>query len=263
MNEDKCKICNEDISNVDVVKACPKCGEIYHKSCYEVNGCQNYSCSAKSAGGYCDSCGHKLANNAIFCTNCGKKINHGKNICRHCGSTLQEDSEFCPICGFSQKPVEGITEEEVKTNTDIDNFVGAKAYYYRPKFKEMEITKNPISWNWCGFLFTAYWLAYRKQYFLLFIYELVVLVTFALILSGIITEDIEIILGIALSVFTGLFGNYLYMKKVNKNVEMMKNMNEDQKYYHCISKGGTSGWMIFIYIIITFICEALLLSFFS
>ena len=76
-------------------------------------------------------------------------------------------------------------------------------------------------------------------------------------------KDIEIILGIALSVFTGLFGNYLYMKKVNKNVEMMKNMNEDQKYYHCISKGGTSGWMIFIYIIITFICEALLLSFFS
>ena len=50
---------------------------------------------------FCNSCGTRLDNDALFCTNCGEKVSYDElaKHCVHCGCKLEDDAIFCSNCG--------------------------------------------------------------------------------------------------------------------------------------------------------------------
>lgn len=47
---------------------------------------------------------------------------------------------------------------------DLVTFIGPNSAYYLPRAVRMERSGSHASWNWAAFLFTPYWLLYRKNY---------------------------------------------------------------------------------------------------
>ncbi len=122
-----------------------------------------------------------------------------------------------PNQGYSTQPV-----------APYEAFVGSeKAAYYVPKFHQMQTTGQKTSWNWCSFLFGPYWLVYRKMY-LLAVLVLIIPMVVTGTLKGIgytLLDDGSFILnmlasmiGIAIAVLMGLFGNYIYKVHADKKI---------------------------------------------
>lgn len=262
MNDDKCKICNLTITSYDNVKVCPDCGECYHKSCYELNGCINPNCKKDNQVKKCSGCNSELANDAQFCTYCGKKVEIEANICKHCGNEYDPNSNFCPICGFNVNSHKNgdisLESVEAKTeNNDLNDFIQDKSDYYKSKFKEMEVSKKKVTWNWCAFLFGQAWYIYRKMWIPAIIFLLINTGLTALDFYGLIGENFVLIIDMAIWVFNGMFGNYIYMQYVNNNLKKLKDLDEDQKFYYCKRKGGTSIGILIFFLIVGMVISSL------
>ncbi len=52
---------------------------------------------------YCENCGAKLINGAIFCDKCGTKVEVSNNICKKCGYQFERFGKFCPKCGTKRE----------------------------------------------------------------------------------------------------------------------------------------------------------------
>ena len=259
MNDDKCKICNLTITNYDSVKVCPDCGECYHKSCYENFGCKNPDCKKDNDVNKCSACDSVLSKDAMFCQTCGKKVETKKNVCKKCGNELNSNSNFCPVCGFNinySSDVSLSQEETKKEDRNIDEFVGNNFVYYKRVFKQMEVTNKKVTWNWCSFLFGGSWFVYRKMWVPAIIYMVLTTTLTALQFFGIITNDLLLIIDMILSIASGMFGNFIYMNYVNKKVKQMENMDDDQKFYFCKTKGRTSFMFVLIYFFIALVASS-------
>jgi hypothetical protein len=87
-------------------------------------------------------------------------------------------------------------------------FVEKKANYYLEKWDVFEHSSEKISWNWSAFLFSAYWMMYRKMYIpavATFVGSRIV--KYMIALSGGKAYRLTTIL---FSVAIGMLGNYIY-----------------------------------------------------
>lgn len=258
MNEDKCKICNLTITSYDNVKVCPKCGEVYHKSCFENSGCVNKNCKEEGTEVIkkCEGCGSELKDDALFCSTCGMKVSKKENVCPHCKAEITSDSNFCPICGFNIHATNDVSlesREAEKEGNDVVDFVGEKGYVYYSKFKEMEVSNKKITFNWCSFLFGGCWFVYRKMWLPSIVYIILSMTISFLDAYGYIVNEVTGVLEIVLWVLSGIFGNLIYMKHVNRHVAKAKNLDEDQKFYYFKRNGGTSVLFVVLYLALSLI----------
>lgn len=55
--------------------------------------------ASPSHGGFCESCGARLAPDVAFCEECGAAVAAAGETCRACGHRFERAGKFCPKCG--------------------------------------------------------------------------------------------------------------------------------------------------------------------
>jgi len=146
-------------------------------------------------------------------------------------------------------------EEDNRTNL-LCAFFGKNSDYYITKY--LELKNNRYCFNYSAFLAGIFWLGYRKLYKELFI----VFCSFIIIdiIQMILKLDINLPIGIAVSIVFGKFGNYLYITKATKAIQTIKSpMTLDTSEINRITKyGGTSikglFLSIFLFVIYVMLC---------
>ena len=130
--------------------------------------------------------------------------------------------------------------------------IGKNTEYYVPKFNEMTAQNKKTSWNWCACLFGSYWLFYRKMYV-----PGAVMLTYSLLMNIISSgfrdaQDMAVfglfqgLLSIGIWVCMGLFGNYIYMKHIEKKKQEVYGLPEHTKMETLTNAGGVNGWLCLI-----------------
>ncbi|GGE67855.1 DUF2628 domain-containing protein [Priestia taiwanensis] len=146
-------------------------------------------------------------------------------------------------------------EEERQRHKDILLFVDRNPLYYERKWGVKEDPSKGISWNFAAFFLTAYWFAYRKMYRWMFaVVGLYILLEASLFGLAIVTElslkvnlAMSIVITIAISVLTGLYGNTLYYRHVQqkvKKIEQYSSFTSDMKPFLLARTGGVNKWAI-------------------
>ena len=115
--------------------------------------------------------------------------------------------------------------------------------YYEPKFRLMKATNKKTSWNWPAFLVPSYWLFYRRMY----LYGIIFLVG-----SSILASITMGVLALAANVAVGIFGNYIYMNFLEKNLADANNLQEPYRSQNINSHTGANPTAVWIYVGITF-----------
>lgn len=171
--------------------------------------------------------------------------------CNKCGIVHTKGEKFCAICGegFSDESVilQDINYEEyyaLGNKQHISNiaiFIGKKSSYYLNQFNRLKDEDRIISWNWGGMIFGAYWFAYRKMYFYVILYIVIEL------LGDYFIDFTYGIFSYILTIISGLFGNYLYMRHIEKTVEKYESIEMSRKEDYIKQYGGTGKYgVIFV-----------------
>lgn len=300
MNYDEnmtCPVCFAKLFT-DEVAVCPECGAPHHKKCFlKLNHCayadkhgtpEQWQPPKIEPPKPVEQIGEK-------CQNCGYVSEKGSCFCQKCGKSLQPSNQYVNQNEFNTSGIGGENPFFVTNNIDKDElidgerteniakFVGYNALRYLRIFKRQAGTKKKISWNWLGFLLPEFWLASRKCYpqaILLGFYNVLTTVLFnisginnymsAYMETGVVPNiapntffllSALSIVSLVISVFFGIFGDYIYKKKVFSSIKQMKDDNETTDI-DFIKQGGVSLTAPFILYIAVYMLSAILLSFF-
>lgn len=242
-----CPVCGKEIREGSSVTVCPQCGVVHHMRCWEINnGCYTRGCIA---GGK-----HGIPIEEIA------HMQHSKKKTPPTPSNPPRPPRPPrPPQDPPSPPKPPVPDQRSKytgylPNGRMDEFMQAliqnNIYYYDQKFAMMNMSGSSVAWNWASFFLGAYWMVYRKMYLnTLFLW----LINIGIGLIGMIPVVgwiISGILGIGLWVCMGLFGNVIYKKHVEKIYEECRNLSYDHRKQECVTKGGTSGGAVVVYILI-------------
>ena len=198
-------------------------------------------------------------NNFIYCSKCGKKNSKEAKFCTNCGNKLIpiEDSVKSTTDSFkdvikNNETYKSFTDTSYDENCKADfdnkemiNFIQKKVEYYIPEFKEIQELYKTTSWNWAAFFFNSWWFLYRKMY----------AVGFGIILAdiviGSIIPSLSLLINIVIAVISGLYGNIVYLKHIQKQLNSFNNMDEDIKQRLILDKGGVNIVIPIILAVIT------------
>ncbi|MCD7034054.1 DUF2628 domain-containing protein [Metabacillus sp. GX 13764] len=197
---------------------------------------------------YCSHCGEPLELDANFCSNCGAPVEkravngHEENEPDAVHKSIHLEKEAVPE--ETEEP-RSLTEEE-----ELTLFTGPNAEVYHRKW---ESARNKAGWNWASFFLSGYWLLYRKMYALFFIFAgiSVVLNIFTLPFRfmgdavNLLTTIVVSILGIALMVIFGIYGNYFYYRHAKKKIADIKSLyhSRPELIQGEIAKAGGTSWI--------------------
>ncbi len=255
-----CPVCKAKLFT-DEVAFCPECGAPHHKECYlglghcafaDKHGTSEQwqppkieppKATEKAQETQSESSVENTANNPQFQGYAG---NYRK----------KQENPFFAANGIDKD--ENIDGESAE---DIAKFVGYNALRYINVFKKMSALKRRINWNWVAFLLPEYWLISRKCYFqaiLLSLYSALISVFSTLgmsnvdvknlMSSGVVTQEAARIVGILficscvtliINLFMGMFGDYIYKKKVYSTIKEMKQEGRTSEIDY-IQKGGVN-----------------------
>ena len=123
---------------------------------------------------------------------------------------------------------------------DLNQLIGQNNQdYYVSKFLEMKSQNKKATWNWPAFLFSGYWLLYRKMY----IYGI------GVILGALLLSEIPLVL-LAGYIVMGIFGNALYMNHLETKAKDMKTMDPMGKRLYAEKNGGVNSVAVIIALVI-------------
>lgn len=278
-----CPHCKKELTEDDEIAVCSKCGLPQHKACWEENGgCATYGCIGKIMGEknedevseeddgytfddlvYCTNCGEECLKSHAFCSKCGSPVGENAKRVPKTVKTVQTESADKPeavtvVSNPAYKPESTIVDEEHKTSEtlykpseesdardfvdEMLEYVGSNQVYYNRQFRSMYGTQKKASWNWSAFFCTAYWAIYRGMPGWAFL--------------GIIASVISLavpFVGWILSFMFGIFGNYFYMKSVEKKAREGEDLHGDDKYDYISRVGGTHGGAVVGVMVLIFI----------
>ena len=283
-----CPVCGKAFTDEDDIVACPKCGAAHHRECWKATGHCAYEAdhdtpnqwSREKARQAADETAHRPQQTTGW-------------TCAHCGAGNPEFAEFCGRCGKERvgapdwqsepapkadEPPRNYTEyapyhvhvpfhdpmggvdpaaeiDGVKAE-DIAAAVGPNSHYYLPRFQSIAGGKR-ASWNWSAFLFTSYWLLYRKNYLTGIVTMIINIVATALNLvcsaqlagfdltalsqtdlyQKMFTDEsfrylmlsmtLVTLIDAALRVFLGLFGNWTYQNSICGKIHRLRQTEPD------------------------------------
>ena len=167
------------------------------------------------------------------CRQCGAWAEDMDKFCQQCGSTLVEavvedipeavDAEIIPPTRKFEIPSSDAREVR-------ERLVGEKTEYYLPRFEKLETLNSFTDWNWCAFLFGAFWMLYRKMY----AYGIVLFVANELL--GLVNGGLSLLLHVGI----GIVGNYLYLKDINNRTDKVLDMQPEAREAYIQANSGTS-----------------------
>ena len=249
-----CPYCRAELKDFDSIVICSKCGMPHHKECWiENQECTTFGCDGTmedSRSGHYDA---ETQNNFDIDIEMSYDDFRSPNErCLKCGTVRPGGAMFCPYCGTGFSQSEQRTQSSYNSqyayqhnqtpgfNQSEYDFVGSNGLYYSNAFQKIRMGNKKTSWNWCAFLFTAYWFAYRKMY--------------GWAAGVILTNTVLIFIGgfaslflIASFVLIGIFANYLYLQHIETALQQCQNLQEPFKTQEIKKKGGTSTLSVVLF----------------
>lgn len=159
-----------------------------------------------------------------------------EKTCPSCNADVENECRFCSNCGydFTQGTPNVIAIDDYRIEgyltADIASFVDKKSDVYTDKLEAIE--QKRITYNWCAFLFTANWFAYRRMYgwavgiiltsVLIGIGIAAVLITpltNGMISAGMFTF-LSFAAGLVLRVVCGFLGDRIYWSRIKKALDL-------------------------------------------
>ncbi|NLN49880.1 MAG: DUF2628 domain-containing protein [Clostridiales bacterium] len=141
----------------------------------------------------------------------------------------------------------------VQAEPDIIAFLLSNQPTYLKKFNKMSAANKKASWNWCSFLFGGNWFAYRKMYGIAAVY-------IGISFLPALIPTLGTILNLALSICSGIFGNYFYKQHIDSELQVAKSMGQYNKAAYIAKKGGTSTVGLIIAIIASIVVNIIITS---
>ena len=173
----------------------------------------------------CEYCGSQLTPGAKFCTNCGHSVPAPAEPSYESIPTPMPAGDVViePPRRQGSPAAEPMVVEQMLVRTRLE--------YYIPKFHGFRDEGNMFSFNWSALLFGAYWMAYRKMYAIAAVMAVVSIIIPFLGIG---------LLSLALLIFNGVLGNYLYMKDIDRRTQKALDMDPEQRDAYIEKNGGTS-----------------------
>lgn len=173
-----CPICNRKFHSDDDIVVCPECGTPHHRECYSSNGKCFYN-DKHSQGYEFDDCKTQNNGNTQKCPVCGTPNENGSIFCNHCGINLKDvEFKYIPFNDIpsdfnnQQTKVNVLNFEPINPNEQIGDdvtadevatFVQTSVPYYLKVFSNIK-RFSKSRFNFGAFLFSGFYLLYRKQY---------------------------------------------------------------------------------------------------
>ncbi len=317
-----CPVCGKTFTETDDIVSCPDCGAPHHRECWKEEGHCHYEDAHGTSEQWtkpeektkaeeipneaqpfqtmrCPRCGSINPINNTMCTQCGYMLRTQNPVGGNPEPFQTQDSntpqppfvEFAPFrnarvafTGFSaNERIEGETVE------DLANVIGPNPQYYIPTFAKLSRENKKTKWNWASFLFTPYWLFFRKNYvyaLLVFLFEFVQSVIIAVIeisklgflfnsnlsageiyetMNRLIANNSPLtkyfylislfsIVSLAIHFLFGFLGNYLYMHTCLDKIKKAREENPTEYKMQLRSIGGVSFTLAcFSYLVLYFL----------
>lgn len=201
---------------------------------------------------YCSKCGKKNSIHSKFCVNCGNSLRSIEDSIKDTTKNIKEAITNNETYKSFTKPNYGSEYKADFDNNEMVNFVQKKAEYYIPKFKEIQELYKSTSWNWAAFFFNSWWFLYRKMYG----YGFGIIVA-SMIISAVI-PPLSLIFSIGIAILSGLYGNVVYLKHIQKELISLSSFEEDLKQRLIISRGGVNVVVPVVLVIISIIIALIL-----
>lgn len=189
-----CHNCGTDTT--DGQEICIKCGVNLKKPKYPIK-------NATSKNNYhCRHCGNSINEHAEICVKCGKNPVTGNEFCQNCGTGTTEGQEVCTNCGIRLQNYRSSTTEFNSIDNDL---------YHREEFRKIKASNGSYKgkWNWAAFFFGALW-GFTKGLWQISL----IMIAISLVFSS------SVIVPIAIWVFYGLRGNYLYYRLIEHGEQL-------------------------------------------
>ena len=267
-----CPVCKKKFVESDDIVVCPECGCPHHRECFVAIG----HCARQEEHGVkenppkeerrpdssqtrCPQCGAAHPADALFCSVCGNSFASNDqnpptpNLPPNISTGYPQTPPFFGAASIGFSPDETIDGIQM---TDYAAYVGTNSGYFLPKFQKFAKGKS-VSINFCAFLFPAVYYCYRKLYWqgiLFFLLNAAVLLgNVAFYLVGSLYSDHTTafqtvywvssslsILQLMCNLLSGLFANWLYYRKVRKDLQKCQKRKLPPKQYRSyIKKHGS------------------------
>lgn len=229
--ERECAFCGLDILAQDQWVICDKCGKAYHKNCW-------------------------MMNNACFTENCNGGMIEQKPIGSNPGGFVAPTRQTGRIPTRRATDKIHVSEEPLSVDDkNIMPLIGENEAYFRLTFPKLRNGSLPISWNWMAFLFTGFWMLYRKMY-------LIGIGVIALqLLISLFVPKVSLLLILLIHVAVGLFGNFLFAWDLEQRVKKASALSGEEKQRYLTSHSGIAKILSYVsfgvYVVLLIVLGAL------
>lgn len=295
-----CPVCSKPFAPDEDIVVCPQCGLPHHRACWKsVGACfaaakhntaQQWSRNNAQAdydtatdGNVCPQCGSSNAQYAEFCSRCG----HALTIDDWHSAPTQTPPPVWSYASYHSVGNDGGFDEPLDgvSASDLAAFMGTNQHYYLPRFQRMS-RKESGGWNWSAFLFSPYWLFYRKQYLLgtlSFFVSLLSSILYSIVTIPVQTAETDAamlsamqdvqshalfypwlaisLISLTLSVIFGIKGNRFYYNHCRHKVLTIREKTPDLTATELQTYGGTSIGSALIFYFVSFFSVEIILAF--
>jgi hypothetical protein len=160
--------------------------------------------------------------------------------CTKCGRDLPGDAVYCSNCGAPAAPADPGGTAAGSSLDEVGLFVGKNAEYYKAKFRKFEVRgveTFAVTWNWAAFLFTFWWMLYRKLYLWTFVWLMLTFIPY---------------FGLVFWIAAGITGNYLYYRHATSRIRDARSVQPSHQLPAVLAElGGVNEWVIPVAIVVT------------
>ncbi len=258
-----CPVCNQSFTAEDDIVVCPQCGLPHHRACWKKIG----KCFEDDNHGTPNQW-HRDRNTAASPKEAKDDVPMRNKTCSHCGAMNIEYAEFCDTCGHALGDTDwqsGPTSQEqppvreyspfnwqpdsyspyperiqgIPTN-ELIAVVGNNSHYYIPRFAQIDRGTSG-GWNWAAFLLGPFWLFYRKQFGLGWLYFAVMMLSnipFAVLYAPVQFAETEAAAEAAITAMTAsaLFTPVMLLSLVFLILKIILGIKANEFYFHFCAK---------------------------
>ena len=192
----QCPYCKSELKQGEDIIVCSECNMPHHKECWiENKGCTTFGCLGTiDTPKETDNNDFELTIDdfdMVRCNICGTLSSNNNQYCDHCGGLLYYGNTTAPA---NNKP-------------PADSSVSD---YYSEVFKTISSDNDWLQWNWSTFVFSHYWMIYKRVY----LYGIsIFIVNMILVLISI---PLYLFIAVIMHIILGAIGNLIYYRSVCK-----------------------------------------------
>lgn len=239
-----CPYCKEVFTENDDIVVCSDCQMPHHRSCWEDNqGCTTFGCQGtvtQQKSVYVPVAEPVSVYQPVQSSYQPQQAPEANSYAAYQPqptpvTTTDYQPQQTPAVSSYDAPVsKHPVKDTTVTDQDLIMLAGKNAGYYLARFRDMKALKKKAAWNWPAFLFTPYWLIYRRMY----LYGAIALVLPYIIMMT--QSGFLMMLLCAGYIAMGFFGNYIYLTHLEKIGKYANGLTEPQRSRYMAANSGVN-----------------------